>query len=151
MSNDKDTFFTKSENETTELGKKFASKLNLGDTVAFYGDLGAGKTEFIKGICEYFNVKEIVTSPTFTIMNKYKGEISGNEFGIFHIDLYRIKDTKDLAEIGFQDCVYSDNAIKLIEWAEKANSQLQDTNYNVIISFSDDEDERVIDIEKLSD
>ncbi len=151
MSNETENIFSKSENETVDLGKKFASKLSLGDTVAFYGDLGAGKTEFIKGICDYFKVKEIVTSPTFTIMNKYNGELDGEDFGIFHIDLYRIKDTKELSEIGFQDCVYSDNAIKLIEWAEKANSQLQDTNYNVKINFSEDEDSREIKIEKLSE
>lgn len=149
MGNEIETFFTKSEDETISTGKRFAERLKGGDSVAFYGDLGAGKTEFIKGICSFFNVEEIVTSPTFTIMNKYSGKLQENEIDIFHIDLYRIKDEKELEEIGFQDCVYSGNAIKLIEWAEKANSHLQEPDYSVKILFADDEDSREIKIEKL--
>jgi tRNA threonylcarbamoyladenosine biosynthesis protein TsaE len=149
MSNDIETFYTKNEDETISIGKKFAEKLRHGDAIAFYGDLGAGKTEFIKGICSYFNVDEIVTSPTFTIMNKYSGKKSDIPIDIFHIDLYRIKDTKELEEIGFQDCVYTENAIKLIEWAEKANSHLQEPDYSVKIQFTDDEESREIIIENL--
>lgn len=148
---DNETFFTKSEDETIELGKNFAKDINPGDTIAFFGDLGAGKTELIKGICSYFKINEIVTSPTFTIMNKYTGYSDDMEFPIFHIDLYRIKDTKELDEIGFQDCIYAPNAIKLIEWAEKAEEQMTNVNYTISISFSDDEDDnnRTIKITKI--
>lgn len=143
-----ENFTTKNEEETIDLGKSFAGKLDFGDTVAFFGDLGAGKTEFIKGICSHFHVDEIVTSPTFTIMNKYNGKANEEEITIFHIDLYRIKKLEELEEIGFEDCIYSENAIKLIEWAEKANGHLENAKYSVTINFSDDsETARIIKIE----
>lgn len=140
-------YTTQSEQETIELGKKFAESLVPGDLVLFYGDLGSGKTEFIKGICEHFNVDELVTSPTFTIMNQYAGEFGDYELPIYHVDLYRIKSKEELGEIGLQDCLFSDDAIKLIEWAEKAHSLLPDTQYKVKISFDpEDENKRLIDI-----
>lgn len=129
---------TNSEEETIELGKNFASNITPGDIIYFYGDLGSGKTEFIKGICEYFKVVDIVTSPTFTIMNKYIGEKKGNEIAIFHIDLYRIEKDKELDEIGFEDCLFENNSIKLIEWAEKAESHLNKPTY--IVKITPDED-----------
>jgi len=129
---------TNSEEETIRLGKDFASNINAGDILYFYGDLGSGKTEFIKGICEYFKVVDIVTSPTFTIMNKYAGEKKGNEIAIFHIDLYRIEKEKELDEIGFEDCLYENNSIKLIEWAEKAESHLNKPTY--IVKITPDEE-----------
>ncbi len=133
-------YTTLSEKETIELGRKFAEDLVPGDLVLFYGDLGSGKTEFIKGICEYFSVNELVTSPTFTIMNQYAGELNDEDLPIYHVDLYRIKSKDELGEIGLQDCLFSDDAIKLIEWAEKAHSLLPDTKYKVKIEF-DPEDE----------
>lgn len=148
---DSEIFTTSNENETIKLGNDFAKNLKIGDTVAFYGDLGAGKTEFIKGICDNYNVDEIVTSPTFTIMNKYNGKINDEKVTIFHIDLYRIKKENELTEIGFEDCIYSNDSIKLIEWAEKANGQLHKTDYKITISFSDkNEDDRKILIEKMN-
>lgn len=129
---------TNSEEETIELGKEFARNINAGDIIYFYGDLGSGKTEFIKGICEYFKVVDIVTSPTFTIMNKYIGEKKGNEIALFHIDLYRIEKEKELDEIGFEDCLFENNSIKLIEWAEKAESHLNKPTY--IVKITPDED-----------
>lgn len=140
-------YTTHSEQETIELGRKFAEDLIPGDLVLFYGDLGSGKTEFIKGICEYFKVDELVTSPTFTIMNQYAGEFDDYNLPIYHVDLYRIKSKEELGEIGLQDCLFSDDAIKLIEWAEKAESLLPDTKYKVNIKFdSNDENYRIIEI-----
>lgn len=140
-------FATYSEDETIELGKKFAEQLKPGDVVAFYGDLGSGKTEFIKGICNFFNVEEIVTSPTFTIMNKYSGELDENVLSIYHIDLYRIKSLDELDEIGFDECVHSEDSIKLIEWASKADGDLPDKSYKIIINLHDEnEDERSFEI-----
>lgn len=147
-----ENFITQSEQETIDLGKKFAVNLQKGDVVAFYGDLGAGKTEFIKGVCEYFSVDEIVTSPTFTIMNQYKGKIKGDEIIIIHIDLYRIKNTSELEEIGFEDCIFSNDDIKLIEWAAKARQRLTNVNYTIEINLSDDdENRRTIIIEKTDE
>lgn len=128
---DTEKHITNSEIETYELGNRFASKLQEGDTVALYGDLGAGKTQFIKGICSYFKVNEIVNSPTFTIINQYSAKKNGSQIPIYHIDLYRINNTKELEEIGFVECLQSGDAIKLIEWSEKAGDKLFNVNYKI--------------------
>lgn len=142
-------FITKNEKQTIELGSKFAERLSDGDVVAFFGELGSGKTEFIKGICDFFEVDEIVTSPTFTIMNQYYGVIHKKEILIYHLDLYRIKDTKELDEFGFSECVNSDTGIKLIEWAEKSNGLLPKQRFVITINIKDNnENERTIMIEK---
>lgn len=138
-------YTTNNEDETIELGRKFAKELSLGDIVYLYGDLGSGKTEFIKGICEFFKVDDLVTSPTFTIMNKYIGELKHHEIPIFHIDLYRIEKNHELNEIGFAECLFEENSIKLIEWAEKAETHLKKPTYIVrIIPDEDSENIRQI-------
>lgn len=141
---------TKSDIETKSAGIKFAERLKPGDVVAFYGDLGAGKTVFIKGICDYFEVDEIVNSPTFTIINRYSTKKFHTDTQIYHIDLYRIKDVDELQEIGFEDCIYSDEDIKLIEWADKAGEHLKILNYKVTITTEDiEEDARLILVEQV--
>jgi tRNA threonylcarbamoyladenosine biosynthesis protein TsaE len=130
-----ETFITNSEKQTAKLGYRFAERLKPGDIVALYGNLGSGKTEFIKGVCQYFEVEEMVTSPTFTIINQYTGMKGEEEIPIYHVDLYRIKDRKDLEEIGFRDCILSNNAIKLVEWAEKANGDFPDSSYLISIDY----------------
>jgi tRNA threonylcarbamoyladenosine biosynthesis protein TsaE len=137
-----------SEDETIELGTLFAKRLKTGDVVALYGPLGSGKTEFIKGVCNYFNVEQIVSSPTFTIMNQYYGEHNNEEVILYHVDLYRIKNPEELAEIGFNDCIYAPDAIKLVEWAEKAENFFPKKCYQVkILTDELDESKRTIRIE----
>lgn len=146
-----ENYITSNETETIQLGKRFAQRLMVGDTVALEGDLGAGKTEFIKGVCEYFNVGEIVTSPTFTIINQYNGQKEDKDISIYHIDLYRIKTKQEFDEIGFADCIYSSDSIKLIEWAEKANGMLPENLYVVEIRPDDNtENKRSITITSLN-
>jgi len=141
-----DCYHSRSEIETHDAGKQFAELLTKGDVVALYGDLGAGKTEFVKGVCDYFGVEDIVSSPTFTIMNQYFGtDASGDEITIYHVDLYRINSTKELEEIGFDDCMFSHNAVKLVEWSEKAGDMLPKVHWTVTISFAGEGDnERTI-------
>lgn len=132
-------FTTLSEDETIDLGYKFAKGLAAGDIIAIYGDLGSGKTEFVKGICEYFKVEEIVTSPTFTIVNKYNGTTSDVQVIIYHIDLYRIEKESELLEIGFDEYLNDKTAITLIEWAEKTS--LTPENAIKVKIFLDEEDD----------
>lgn len=111
---------TNNELETIELGVKFAEQLELGVTVFLVGDLGSGKTHFVKGICKYFGVEDIITSPTFTIINVYSGF---NEYGFFniqHIDLYRLDKEEELFGIGLDEILDDETSIKLIEWPELA-------------------------------
>ena len=101
------------ENETKEFAKEFAKTLKPGDIVTLDGDLGAGKTVFTNGICEYFNVKDYVVSPTYTIVNEYRGDIP-----IYHFEIYRLEEEEELYNIGFYEYLNSD-ALVIVEWAEK--------------------------------
>ncbi len=143
-----DHYITYSEEETIELGKKFAEMLKPGDIIAIEGSLGSGKTEFIKGICKFFEVQEIVTSPTFTIINQYTGKFGDEVLSIYHIDLYRIKAKNEFEEIGLLDCLADDRAIKVVEWADKANGIFPDNIYRVKITSSNvNENERIFEIQ----
>ncbi len=121
-------FISNSEAETVKLGKEFAKRLEAGSLVALYGDLGAGKTQFVKGVCEAFEVKEIVNSPTFTIVNEYHGTMP-----VFHIDLYRMKSVDEILGIGFDEYLES-GGICLVEWAEKLDGILPTKRYDVKMS-----------------
>jgi tRNA threonylcarbamoyladenosine biosynthesis protein TsaE len=133
---------TKSKAETVELGKKFAARLAAGDVVALYGDLGAGKTEFVRGVCDFFSVGDIVSSPTFTIINSYSGALpDDDEVRIYHLDLYRLNSESELDEIGFDECMATSDAIKLVEWAEKAGAHLPKARYSVIFRLDERDDE----------
>lgn len=116
-------FISKNENETRKIAKQFASTLKNGTIVLLKGDLGAGKTAFVKGVVECFggNSSE-VTSPTFTIVNEYKL----NEKIIFHFDLYRIESVDELYNIGIEEYFYS-NAICFVEWPERAPELFDDS------------------------
>ena len=143
----KTEYISNTEKDTVQLGKEFAKNLKPGEIVALSGALGTGKTEFIKGICKHFDVHEIVTSPTFTLINQYDGKLDGDEISIYHIDLYRIKEKKELDEIGLDECLASENSIKLIEWAEKADIPLTENLYKVNINYDpEDENKRIIHI-----
>ncbi|MBC8125297.1 MAG: tRNA (adenosine(37)-N6)-threonylcarbamoyltransferase complex ATPase subunit type 1 TsaE [Candidatus Kapabacteria bacterium] len=135
-----------SEMETIQQGEQFASQLLHGDVVALEGDLGAGKTEFVKGICRFFAVGDLVTSPTFTIINQYDGAMpDGAPLKIYHVDLYRIDSPAELAEVGFDDMVFAHDAIKLIEWPEKAAHLMPAKKWTVSIQTDETNDEaRVI-------
>lgn len=140
---DKNTF---NEEETIHLGREFATQLRPTDIVAIYGDLGSGKTEFVKGICDFFKVEEIVTSPTFTIVNKYNGIKDQETFAIYHIDLYRIEKDSELLEIGFEEYLSDSTAISLIEWAEKT-TLLPEKIFSINIFLDDANDnQRLISI-----
>lgn len=103
---------TRNENETKNAGFEFAKTLKPGDIITLDGDLGCGKTVFTKGICEYFNVRDYVTSPTYTIVNEYNGDVK-----IFHFDIYRIEEEEELYNIGFYDYLEGDGIV-IAEWAK---------------------------------
>lgn len=96
--------------ETQMLALDIAKKLSIGDVVCLDGELGVGKTAFTQGLCKGLGVKENVYSPTYTIINRYEAEIP-----VFHIDAYRIEDSDEMYEIGFEDCLT--DGICIIEWS----------------------------------
>ncbi len=139
-----------SELETFKAGEKFAERLNYGSLAIFSGELGAGKTQFIKGICHFFDVAEDVTSPSFTIINQYTGTLNNEPITIFNIDLYRMSNKSELASIGFDELIYDDDSIKLVEWPEIAEQLLADSIFRIEIRTHPEEiDTREISISKI--
>jgi len=108
-------YITKSADETRRFGELVAESLKPGDVVVLSGDLGAGKTVIASGIVKALTGKShTVTSPTFTIVNEYDGNVKVN-----HFDFYRIKSSDELENIGIFEYLYSD-AVNIVEWAERA-------------------------------
>jgi tRNA threonylcarbamoyladenosine biosynthesis protein TsaE len=121
-------FETSSAAETIELGRTLASRLEPGDVVAFYGELGAGKTTMIKGIAAGLGVADVVKSPSFVIVTEYVGRLP-----VYHVDLYRLDEKSDFESIGL-DSYLDGDGVCLIEWAERAEKVLPDTTIRVRMS-----------------
>jgi tRNA threonylcarbamoyladenosine biosynthesis protein TsaE len=109
---------TLSADETIELGRRLARRLKPGATVAFFGDLGAGKTTMVKGVAQELGVKETVRSPSFVVVTEYQGRVR-----LQHVDLYRLQGAAELAGVGFAD-LFRPDTITLIEWADRAGLEL---------------------------
>ena len=124
--------YTNSEKETEAAGAEFAASLPGGTVVALYGDLGAGKTAFVRGMAKAFGIDEGVCSPTFTIVNEYIGKRE-----LFHFDMYRLGSSDELFDIGWEDYL-NRGGVCAVEWSE-----------NVEDAFEGDE--IVVRIEKTSD
>lgn len=122
-------------NMTDELAKKFAKLLRGGEIILLNGDLGAGKTTFVKSVLKYLGVRDIVTSPTFTIMKKYEG----NLFEIFHLDVYRFESSDEMYGCGLDEILFnlSSNQIMFIEWSDKIKDILPDNCIEIEISLID--------------
>ena len=104
---------THSPEETEAVGRKLAAQLRPGDVLAYYGDLGAGKTAFTRGLAAGLGVTEPVTSPTYTIVNEY---LSGH-LPLFHFDMYRLGSADELFDIGWEDYL-AHGGICAVEWSE---------------------------------
>ena len=103
---------TYSEYETEQVGFSFAKKLHPGDVIALYGDLGVGKTAFVRGLARGLGLEDNVSSPTFTIVNEYLGVLP-----LFHFDMYRLGSSDELFEIGWEDYLER-SGVCAIEWSE---------------------------------
>ena len=106
------TYISKNEQDTINFAKDFASKLNKGDIIVLSGELGSGKTKFVQGVLEYFELADEISSPTFTIVNEYIKD----DTNIYHFDVYRLADTDEFYAMGGDE--YFQNGICLIEWGE---------------------------------
>ena len=110
---------SESQKETMQLGARLAKLLKPGDIVCLYGDLGTGKTTFVKGMAKGLKISETeVHSPTFVLMNLYEGRVP-----LFHFDFYRLDDIQQIGMIGYDEFLY-DDGIAVVEWAEKLRFSL---------------------------
>ena len=97
------------------VAKQFIDNISTGKVFAFYGKMGSGKTTFIKAICEELGVTDVITSPTFAIVNEYHSEQTSKP--IFHFDFYRIKKLEEVYDMGYEDYFYS-GSLCFLEWPE---------------------------------
>ena len=114
--------------------KKFIANMGTGKVFAFYGKMGAGKTTFIKAICEELGVNDVITSPTFAIVNEYTAD---NDTPIDHFDFYRIKKLEEVYDMGYEDYFYSGN-LCLLEWPELIEDILPEDVTKVTITEQED-------------
>ena len=132
---------THSADETQALGQKLASRLAPGDVIAYFGDLGAGKTAFTRGLAQGLGITDPVTSPTYTIVNEY---LSGR-IPLFHFDMYRLSSSDELFDIGWED-YRSRVGVCAVEWSENVEDALQDAIRVTIEKDADEPDTRHITI-----
>lgn len=136
-------FVTHSEAETEALGQRLAERLDAGSVLAFSGGLGMGKTAFTRGLALGLGYTGRVTSPTFTIVNEYRG----GRLPLFHLDLYRLNGSDALWDIGWGDYL-DQQGIAVVEWSEQAQDAMPPDAVRVIISrHPESENWRVIQIE----
>jgi tRNA threonylcarbamoyladenosine biosynthesis protein TsaE len=137
-----DDYFSKSVEDTEKFAEQFSKKLSGTEIIALYGDLGAGKTSFTRGLAKGLEVEDSVTSPTFAIVNEYSGI-----YPLYHFDMYRIENWNDLESIGFFD--YINNGVIIIEWSENIEGALPSEVIKIFIDKTDNENERIIKIEGI--
>jgi tRNA threonylcarbamoyladenosine biosynthesis protein TsaE len=123
---------TFSEKETAGIAEKFAARLNGGEIIVLNGELGAGKTFFIKSALKSFGIKN-VSSPTFALVNEYTGK-----FKIYHFDFYRINDINELYDIGFDDYINNEEALVFIEWGNLFSQILPRKRIEIEIKVTDE-------------
>ena len=118
-----------------EAARQFVDSIGSSTVFAFYGKMGAGKTTFIKAVCEELGVSDVITSPTFAIVNEYRSDESGSL--IYHFDFYRIKKLVEVYDMGYEDYFYS-GALCFIEWPELIEELLPEDTVRVTIGEEPD-------------
>ena len=135
------TYLSHSPEETESFGEMLGKKLHGGTVVAYRGGLGMGKTTFTQGLARGLNCSGRVTSPTFTIVNEYSGNIP-----LFHFDMYRLDSSEALFDIGWEDYLER-NGVCAVEWSENVADALPDDTIFVTIARGSGENDRIITIE----
>ena len=129
-------------NEINKAAVEFWEKTGSGKIFAFHGEMGTGKTTFIHALCEVKGVMDVISSPTFPIINEYKYDREGTMRLLFHMDLYRLKDEEEAIRAGVEDCLFS-GFICLVEWPEKAPSIFPDNTVHVYLELVDEKTRRI--------
>ena len=146
MENRNQTFKTENPEETQTLGEKLGKTLKRGDVIALVGDLGTGKTCLTQGIARGIGIApdEVVNSPSYILINEYNGAIP-----IYHIDLYRLENSEEIAELGLSEYIEGDG-ICIIEWAERMSDLLPDTCIKIHITLADTNASHSSDVRELT-
>lgn len=127
---------TNSEEETLLLAQNLAKLLKPGDVITLNGDLGSGKTTFTKGLAVGLGIEQMITSPTFTIIKEYDGELP-----LYHMDAYRLEHSEE--DIGFTEYFYGDG-ISVVEWSQFIEDFLPEERLNIVIEYVSDNVRRLM-------
>ena len=133
-------YISNSVEDTLRIAKDFAKNLKGGEIILLEGVLGGGKTIFVKGVAEAIGIDDIITSPSFSIMNNYKGK-----FYLYHFDFYRLEDQFEIEEL-LHDYLYTPESIIMIEWGYKARNILKEY---ILVNIELENDRRIITIRKV--
>jgi tRNA threonylcarbamoyladenosine biosynthesis protein TsaE len=128
---------------TVEAGRRIGERLTPGAVLSLEGVLGSGKTTLVKGIAQALDIREPVTSPTFTLVQSYEGQRGGLNLRLVHIDLYRIQQVRELEDLGLEE-VFGGQAITVIEWGEKARSFLPPDTVSLRLDLQADGARRLV-------
>lgn len=123
--------------EMEDFAFDFSKKLKKGQVINLIGEMGSGKTTFVSFVCKYFGISN-TSSPTFAIVNMYNGKKQGEDFSIYHLDLYRFENPDEILDIDFENYFYPEDAITFLEWADKAEDYLPDEMIEVKIEKIDE-------------
>jgi tRNA threonylcarbamoyladenosine biosynthesis protein TsaE len=134
------TIITKSAEETQNLAENFAKKLKYGDFIAFFGNLGSGKTTFIQGLAKGLGIKRRIISPSFIIVRTY--DLKPMTF--YHVDLYRTESLSDLVGLGIDQIVNDKSSIVALEWAEKMGELLPKKRIEVHFKYINENNREII-------
>lgn len=132
---------TKSARETQKLGEKLANSLKGGGLIALYGELGSGKTTFVKGLAKGLGIKERIISPTFVFIRPYA--LVAEPYTLYHVDLYRIGKTDEIKGLGLDEIFNDKEAIVAIEWAEKIKKLLPRERIEVYFEYLGDNKRKI--------
>ncbi|SHH36618.1 tRNA (adenosine(37)-N6)-threonylcarbamoyltransferase complex ATPase subunit type 1 TsaE [Sporanaerobacter acetigenes] len=130
----------KNTKDTEQFGYKLGKILKGGEIICLIGDLGAGKTTMTKSIAKGLDVEEYVTSPTFTLINEYRGRVP-----LYHFDVYRLEEVESIYDLGFEEYFYS-NGVSIIEWANKIKNVLPEDVLTIEINRGSNDEERILNI-----
>ncbi len=135
-------FISRSEEETERFASEVAEKFKKSPTFLLFGNLGAGKTAFTRGLAKGYGSEGRVSSPTFTLVHEYHGEKD-----IYHFDLYRLESEEELFDIGFED-YFKEGTVRVIEWPDNFLSSMPQDAVRVKISYGEDENSRIIEVDE---
>lgn len=136
-------FLTRSPEETEALGEKIGGKLNGGEVIALFGEMGAGKTALTRGIARGLGVSGGVSSPTFALVHEYRGRLP-----VYHFDMYRIESWDDLYSTGFFDYLNS-GGVLIVEWSENIENALPENAVRLHLRRGETDSQRILTLEGM--
>lgn len=135
-------FVSKSEAETERFAESIAKKYTGSPTFLLFGNLGAGKTAFTRGLARGYGSDKRVSSPTFTLVHEYQGDKT-----VYHFDLYRLESEEELFDIGFEE-YFKDGTVRVIEWPDAFLDLMPEGSVEIHITYGENEDSRIIEVKE---